>query len=139
MLISKKFEIEMGHRLHNYKGKCNRCHGHRYEIEVDIEGEINHETGMVYDLSEIKKVLVKVFEGFDHWFYLYEEDEFAKFLIKNHPDPESVGFKFISIIPTVENLVMYWTLLIESFLPEGLKVTKLVASETSTGKAAVIQ
>ena len=50
-------------------GKCNNpnFHGHNYELEVKITGEINPETGYVMDLKLLSDIIgEKVLEKFDH-------------------------------------------------------------------------
>lgn len=57
------------HRLHSKHlsdeenaelyGKCNQIygHGHNYRVEVTVEGEISEKTGMIVDLSWLKKTI----------------------------------------------------------------------------------
>ncbi|MDW3208562.1 MAG: 6-carboxytetrahydropterin synthase [Reichenbachiella sp.] len=67
------------HRLHNPEwsdeknesvfGKCNNpnYHGHNYNLEVGLFGEINPETGYVYDLKVLSDLIEeKVLDRFDH-------------------------------------------------------------------------
>ena len=54
---------------HKVFGKCNNpnFHGHNYELEVKITGEINPETGYVMDLKLLSDIIgEKVLEKFDH-------------------------------------------------------------------------
>ena len=37
--IYKEVQIDASHRLLHYQGKCANLHGHRWKIEVWIEGE----------------------------------------------------------------------------------------------------
>jgi 6-pyruvoyltetrahydropterin/6-carboxytetrahydropterin synthase len=68
-----------GHRLHNPAfsddrnretyGLCNNPsgHGHNYELEVTVEGEVDAETGYVLDLKQLKGLLgAHVLEDLDH-------------------------------------------------------------------------
>jgi 6-pyruvoyltetrahydropterin/6-carboxytetrahydropterin synthase len=67
------------HRLHNPNwtdeqnkavfGKCNNpnFHGHNYELEVKIIGEVDPETGYVIDTKELSKLVQReVTDVFDH-------------------------------------------------------------------------
>lgn len=67
------------HRLHNKDwtdeknkavfGKCNNpnYHGHNYEMEVRLTGEIDPETGYLFDLGELKDIMTKYVEDrYDH-------------------------------------------------------------------------
>ena len=50
-------------------GKCANpnFHGHNYEIEVKVVGDVEPETGMVIDLKVLKQLLEEeVVERFDH-------------------------------------------------------------------------
>jgi len=72
-------------------GKCNNpnYHGHNYELIVKLTGEVNPETGYVYDTKELSKLLKEnILERFDH-----------KNLNLDVPE-------FKSINPTAENIVL---------------------------------
>lgn len=50
-------------------GKCNNpnYHGHNYQVEVCLIGEIQEETGFVYDLKTLSELIkAKVLDRFDH-------------------------------------------------------------------------
>ncbi|MEM7187660.1 MAG: 6-carboxytetrahydropterin synthase [Bacteroidota bacterium] len=50
-------------------GKCNNhnYHGHNYELEVGITGDVDTETGYVIDLGLLKRIIrEEVEEAFDH-------------------------------------------------------------------------
>ena len=64
--IGKHFEFEASHRLVEHKGKCSRLHGHRYELEVKVEGEINA-NGWICDFGTLDKLINElVIEKLDH-------------------------------------------------------------------------
>lgn len=67
------------HRLHNPSwsdeknqtifGKCNNpnYHGHNYNVEVGVFGDIDPETGYVYDLKVLSDLIEeKILQRFDH-------------------------------------------------------------------------
>ena len=77
--VFRKAHFNAAHRLHNPKwsdeknrevfGLCNNpnYHGHNYELEVKITGEIDPETGYVYDLGKLSKIIKEEIEHrFDH-------------------------------------------------------------------------
>ncbi|MDI6643197.1 MAG: 6-pyruvoyl tetrahydropterin synthase family protein [Candidatus Hodarchaeaceae archaeon] len=45
--------------------KCEHLHGHNWRLGVTVEGEPD-ERGLVVDLLELKRVLGKICEGYDH-------------------------------------------------------------------------
>ena len=100
--VSRKAHFNAAHKLFNKKwsknenikvfGKCSNenFHGHNYELIVKIYGEIDKATGMVIDLSLLKKIIEKeVEEELDH-----------KNLNLDIP-------YFKKTIPTTENLAIY--------------------------------
>lgn len=77
--ISRKEHFNAAHRLHvkdwtNEKnehvfGKCNNpnYHGHNYELVVTLVGDIDHETGYVYDMKLLSDLIQEhVIKLFDH-------------------------------------------------------------------------
>jgi 6-pyruvoyltetrahydropterin/6-carboxytetrahydropterin synthase len=76
--LTKRLEFSASHRYHNPAwsdernrkvfGRCNNLHGHghNYLLEVTIQGAVDHETGMVVNLYDVKQVLQAVIEEFDH-------------------------------------------------------------------------
>ena len=64
--VVKKFSFSAAHFLPNYEGDCKNLHGHTWKGEVEIEGYINNETGMIIDFKEVKKELRKIEDLFDH-------------------------------------------------------------------------
>jgi 6-pyruvoyltetrahydropterin/6-carboxytetrahydropterin synthase len=66
MIVYKSVEFDAAHKLPNYPGKCSNLHGHRWTIELGVEGKVNRQTGMVIDFKEIKAFLTDIYERFDH-------------------------------------------------------------------------
>ncbi len=105
--IFRKAHFNAAHRLHNPKwsdeknkevfGLCNNpnYHGHNYEMEVAISGEVDPETGYLIDLKLLKDVIYEQIEKrFDHKNLNLEVDEFK------------------NLNPTVENICyVIWQIL----------------------------
>lgn len=77
--VFRKAHFNAAHRLHNPKwsveknqeifGLCNNpnYHGHNYELEVKVMGEVDPETGYLLDLGWLKKLIEQEVEHrFDH-------------------------------------------------------------------------
>ena len=77
--ICRKSHFNSAHKLYNKTwskeknlkvfGKCSyeNFHGHNYELIVKLYGEINEDTGMLMDLSDLKKLIKnEVEEKLDH-------------------------------------------------------------------------
>tara|TARA_B100000963_G_scaffold76899_1_gene64929 strand:- start:2218 stop:2625 length:408 start_codon:yes stop_codon:yes gene_type:complete len=100
--ICRKAHFNAAHRLANLNwskqknlkvfGKCSydNYHGHNYELIVKLKGDIDPETGMVMDLSILKKIIKKEVEDLlDH-----------KNLNLDIPH-------FKNLIPSTENLAVF--------------------------------
>ncbi|OSY88356.1 6-pyruvoyl tetrahydrobiopterin synthase [Tenacibaculum holothuriorum] len=87
--VHRKAHFNAAHRLFNPKwsdeknvavfGKCSNpnYHGHNYELIVSLTGEIDKETGYVYDLGILKDLIKEeVEEAFDHKNLNIEVEEF---------------------------------------------------------------
>ncbi len=64
-------------------GKCSNpnFHGHNYEMEVKITGEVDPDTGYVYDLGKLKELIrTEVEERLDHKNLNVEVAEFANLI-----------------------------------------------------------
>ncbi|WP_341661353.1 6-carboxytetrahydropterin synthase [Blattabacterium cuenoti] len=100
--INRKGYFSAAHRLYNnhwdYKknieifGKCAHLnyHGHNYKYIVSITGEIDPETGFVFNLQKLKCIL---------------SDEIEKLF--DHKNINLDIIEFSSINPTIENIVIF--------------------------------
>eukprot|EP00009_Paramoeba_aestuarina_P000876 CAMPEP_0201513354 /NCGR_PEP_ID=MMETSP0161_2-20130828/5414_1 /ASSEMBLY_ACC=CAM_ASM_000251 /TAXON_ID=180227 /ORGANISM="Neoparamoeba aestuarina, Strain SoJaBio B1-5/56/2" /LENGTH=129 /DNA_ID=CAMNT_0047909527 /DNA_START=64 /DNA_END=449 /DNA_ORIENTATION=- len=79
VLLQRRERFSACHRLHSFEltdeqnkevyGKCNNPngHGHNYELIVTLKGPVNPVTGMVINLSDLKKIMrEKVIFLLDH-------------------------------------------------------------------------
>jgi 6-pyruvoyltetrahydropterin/6-carboxytetrahydropterin synthase len=111
MKLKIKHHFEAAHRLSNYPGKCKNLHGHRWEVEVELDGIIGMENGMVVDFGDIKNVIDV---NLDHRTLLSnheDNDQLAITLIHSGCAVESYPWE-----PTAENLVKWiWDLLKDCF------------------------
>ena len=55
-----------GHFLRNYKGKCEKPHGHNYKVRVTLRGETLDHAGLLLDFKDLKEVLRPVVNYLDH-------------------------------------------------------------------------
>jgi 6-pyruvoyltetrahydropterin/6-carboxytetrahydropterin synthase len=68
--------IAAAHYLTNYKGSCERLHGHNYRVVVFVRGEELDSAGMLVDFTDLKAALNQVLDRFDHY-NLNDLPEFA--------------------------------------------------------------
>ena len=87
--VHRKAHFNAAHRLYrkdwsdekNFEvfSKCSNpnFHGHNYELIVSLTGEIDKETGFVYDLAKLRRLIKKEIEEYlDHKNLNIEVEEF---------------------------------------------------------------
>lgn len=111
--ISRKESFSASHRLHNPKlsdeenrlifGKCNHKngHGHNYTVKVTVCGPLDPNTGMVMNLTDVKKHMDTVIDPLDH-----------KNLDMDVPH-------FRDVCSTAENIAVYIWIYLSKLLPDG--------------------
>ncbi|HEX6923878.1 MAG TPA: 6-carboxytetrahydropterin synthase [Longimicrobiaceae bacterium] len=122
--VTRRVHFSAAHRLHNPEfseernreifGLCNNpnWHGHNYELEITVEGEIDPETGYVIDLKRLRDLVERVvLEDVDH-----------RNLNLDVPWMQGVN-------PTTENLVVAIWRKLEPEIREG-RLVRLVLWET---------
>ncbi len=66
--LQVKTHFDAAHHLDGYPGKCARVHGHRWDVEVVIEGFKLGSLNMLIDFTVVKKVLKELIdELLDHY------------------------------------------------------------------------
>ena len=111
--FGRRYRVSASHRLHADSlsaeanraayGKCNNPHGHghNYVVEVLVGGQVDRETGMVVNLTDLDAVVkARVVERFDH---------------RNLNDDAA----FAGQVPTTENLCRVVFDLLKDDLPAG--------------------
>jgi 6-pyruvoyltetrahydropterin/6-carboxytetrahydropterin synthase len=78
-----------GHYLRNYKGKCEKPHGHNYRVRVTLSGEELDHAGLLLDFKDLKEVLRPVVNYLDHQ-------------MMNELEP------FTTLNPSAENIAKYF-------------------------------
>jgi len=58
--------FDAAHYLPNYRGKCEKLHGHRFKVVARLEAAKLDETGLAYDFAQLKENLREVLGRFDH-------------------------------------------------------------------------
>lgn len=65
-LINVRAHYDSAHFLRNYKGKCEKLHGHRYVVEAALAFDELGEGGMAYDFTDAKRHLRAIADHLDH-------------------------------------------------------------------------
>lgn len=143
MIISKQIEWDMGHRVMNHKSKCRNLHGHRYKLEICLEGDLvskkgSSDEGMVMDFGDIKSIAMsKVHDLLDHGFVVWNKDETVKKFFATNPDQKHV---IVPFTPTSENLAKWIFQQLDKEYKDvfgtGLKLHEIKLWETPTSLAA---
>ena len=63
--VTKRFTFEACHFLPKYVGACHNLHGHSYELEVTVSGNVikekdNPKYGMILDFKDLKSLVNKI-------------------------------------------------------------------------------
>ncbi len=111
--VFRRAHFNAAHRLHNPNwsdeknrevfGLCNNpnFHGHNYEMEVRVTGEVDPETGMVVDLSWLSQLIkTEIEDRFDHKNLNVDVAEFQE------------------LIPSAENICLVIWQILRAQLPE---------------------
>lgn len=56
MKLNFKHHFDAAHRLENYQGLCYNLHGHRWEVEIEIQANFE-ERDMLIDFSSLKRII----------------------------------------------------------------------------------
>ncbi len=136
--LTKEFDFEVAHALHNYDGPCQNIHGHSYKLFVTVSGEPNADTsnpklGMVMDFGDLKKIVKEeIVDQLDHAIMLnksaIENDDMLK-------HPMFSRHIIVDYQPTCENLLVDFAKRIQNRLPEEIELFSLKLHETATSFA----
>ena len=123
--VTRRLHFSAAHRLHREDwseernlavfGLCAspNWHGHNYELDVTVEGEIDAETGFVYDLKQLRDLV----EG----------------RVINDVDHRNLNLDvawMADVNPTTENLVVAIWHRLQGGLPADVRLVRLVLYET---------
>lgn len=106
--ITRALHFDAGHRIPDHKSQCRNLHGHRYTLEITLEGEVSEavgesDSGMVMDFSDVKAIAKEwIVDRWDHAFLVYRDDHAVRTFLESLPDHKTV---VLGRIPTAENLV----------------------------------
>jgi len=101
LTVYRKSHFNAAHRLYRKDwddnknqlifGKCNNpnFHGHNYELEVGVTGEIDKETGFLIDIEKLKNII---------------KEEVEDYLDHKNLNVDIPEFKALN--PTMENIVI---------------------------------
>lgn len=111
-------DFAAAHQLRNFRGQCEKLHGHNWRIEVILSGDRLNQAGLLIDFKDVKTAANKILEDLDHS-YLNDLPQF-----KNEN-------------PSSENIAAYLFKRLSGELNTShLKVTKVTAWESDSACAS---
>ena len=135
--VTKEFDFEMAHALDCHDGKCHNIHGHTYGLKVTFIGEPIDapgmpKDGMVIDFSDIKKIVKhNVVDVFDHALVLRDNSRFLG-TINEKINPRLI---LVPYQPTAEKVLERMIGIIQSHMPDNMKLHSALLRETKTSYA----
>ena len=108
------------HQLRNFRGSCEKLHGHNWKVEVTLKGERLNEAELLMDFKDVKDATNEALEELDHSFL----NELPQFKDKN---------------PSSENIAAYlFAKLADKLNNDLIKVSKVTAWESDFSNASYI-
>lgn len=110
--VFRREHFNAAHRLYNGEwtieentevfGKCSlpHYHGHNYDLEIKVTGEVNEKTGFVMDMKKLSDLVKeKVIEKFDHKNLNLDTEEFKNL----NPTAENISIVIYNLLrPSVD-------------------------------------
>lgn len=117
LTVSREERFCAGHRLVGDEGLCSNPHGHNYQLEVSVTGEINPETKLLVHCDYLKRAVRDLIEKVDHGFLVSSSDQELLDIW------EKLGWKHVVIEgeTSMENLVIWMVEEIRKKLKETLE------------------
>lgn len=146
LTITKRLEFDAGHRIPQHKSQCRNLHGHRYALEITLQGEPVADTtssdhGMLMDFSDVKALAKEhLVDLWDHAFLVHDSDTLIVDLLARIPGHKTV---VLNRVPTAENLVAIAFEILDPVYTarfgSGLVLKKLRLYETPNGWADFVR
>lgn len=127
--LTTEKSFDAAHFLKDYKGKCKNLHGHRWRVLVTVCQEklieAGQQRGMVIDFDNLKKVLKKETDYFDHTF-IYEVGSLKEVTLKALQE-EEFALREVPFRPTAEEFSRYF---FNKFKSQGFPIESVTVYET---------
>ena len=121
--VTREIDFCYGHRLLDYDGKCKYLHGHNGRAVITIESPRLDERGMVFDFTEIKRVVSNwIDENLDHRMILRRDDP-ARQPLEKLGEP----LYLVDVNPTSENIAR---LIFDYSKSQGIPIVEVRLWET---------
>ena len=64
--VTIETSFSAAHFLKNYKGKCEKLHGHNWKVQITVSAAELDDKGLGMDFKELREIADKFVEKFDH-------------------------------------------------------------------------
>jgi 6-pyruvoyltetrahydropterin/6-carboxytetrahydropterin synthase len=109
------------HQLREFKGGCERLHGHNWKIEVFVTGDTLGKDGLLIDFTLIKEATKRILDELDHQFL-------------NELEP------FKTLNPSSEHIARHiFTSLSQELNHDNMKIAKVTAWESHSACATYME
>lgn len=126
--ITRRLEIDAGHRLMNHESKCRNVHGHRYVFEFTLAPDAGLDNvGRVVDFGVVRTEVGRwLDETFDHGMIVQEGDPMMAALLAL--DMKTV---VLDCAPSIENLCeVVFKAAFDILKPHGVQLLSVRGFET---------
>lgn len=106
-------DFAAAHNLREYKGQCEKLHGHNWKVKIVLRSEKLDKLGMVMDFRDAKSIIGKFVNDFDHNYLNDIED-----------------FKILN--PTTENISKIIYDRLKNTLPSGVRIGSVTTWESDS-------
>jgi len=113
-------QFSAAHQLREFRGNCERLHGHNWKVEVSLTGEELNDAGLLIDFKEVKEATDRTLEELDHSFL----NELPHFRDQNPSSENIAAYIFEKLSSTLNN--------------NQIKVTKVTAWESDSARASYL-
>lgn len=113
-------QFSAAHQLREFRGNCERLHGHNWKVEVSLTGEELNDAGLLIDFREAKEATDRILEELDHSFL----NELPHFRDQNPSSENIAAYIFEKLSSTLNN--------------NRIKVTKVTAWESDSARASYL-
>ena len=113
-------QFAAAHQLREFRGSCEKLHGHNWKVEVTLAGEELSDAGLLMDFREVREATDRILEELDHS-YLNELPHFRD----QNPSSENIAaYIFEKLTGALNN--------------NQIKVTKVTAWESDSASASYL-
>jgi 6-pyruvoyltetrahydropterin/6-carboxytetrahydropterin synthase len=134
--VTKIFNFEMAHALHNCAGLCANIHGHSYILNVTVKSAKEGEdelisSGFIIDFKELKEIVnSKVIFRINHMLVLSRE-----YVNSLEPHTSFNNLFQFGVGPTAENLLLFSSKELIASLPAEVSMHSFKLFETGNSYA----